>query len=85
MTIHRLLVSAVLATAALAPAGALAAPDRDPAALDATNTVFSWDSKVGTGFTTLADLHDKIPCGTPLVHDCDFTLVKVTGEGTARR
>jgi hypothetical protein len=72
---------AAVAAAAFLPAGALAAPDRD-GVLDADHLTFSWDSKLGTGLTTLSNLHDQIPCGTPVVHDCDFTLIKVTGAGT---
>jgi hypothetical protein len=79
MTISRLAGVAAVAACAL-PAIAVAAPDRSTA-LDAITTTYRWDSKLGTGFTTLTNLHDKIPCGTPLVHDCDFTLVKVTGAG----
>lgn len=71
---------AALAAVALVPSAALAA-DR-AGALDADHPTFAWDSKLGTGFTTLSNLHDKVPCGTPVVHDCDFTLLKVTGAGS---
>jgi hypothetical protein len=77
---HRTALLTVALAAALLPAGASAA-DRD-GAIDVDHPSFAWDSKLGTGFTTLSNLHDTIPCGTPLVHDCDLTLIKVTGEGT---
>jgi hypothetical protein len=78
----RLILAAALAAGVLGPAGtAMAAADHN-GSLDATNTSYSWDSKLGTGFTTLSNLHDKIPCGTPVVHDCDFTLLHVIGFGT---
>jgi len=69
---------AVVALAAMAvvPASALAA-DRSGAVTTEKNK-FEWDSKLGTGFTTLTNLHNTIPCGTPGIHDCDFTLIKVT-------
>jgi hypothetical protein len=76
------LALAAVAVGVLLPAGsAAAAPDRT-ATLDAATTSFAWDSKLGTGFTTLTNLHDRIPCGTPGVHDCDFTLLHVIGTGT---
>lgn len=75
------LVVAALAAAALAPATATAAPDHT-GAVDAKKTTFSWDSKAGTGFSTLNTNHaGQIGCGTAGVHDCDRTLVKVTGCG----
>jgi hypothetical protein len=77
----RLLLAAVVAAGVLVPAGSAFAADRT-GTLDATTTTFAWDSKLGTGFTTLTNLHDKIPCGTPLVHDCDFTLLHVIGTGS---
>ena len=78
----RLILAAALAAGVLgSPSAAMAAADHT-GSLDATNTSYSWDSKLGTGFTTLSNLHDKIPCGTPVVHDCDFTLLHVIGFGT---
>lgn len=77
----RLLLAAVTAAGLLVPVGSALAADRT-GTLDATTTSFAWDSKLGTGFTTLSNLHDKVPCGTPLVHDCDFTLLHVIGLGT---
>jgi hypothetical protein len=71
---------AALSAAVLVPAGAQAA-DRQ-AALDADHPAYAWDSKLGTGLTAVSNLHEKVPCGTPLVHDCDFTLIKVTDAGT---
>ena len=62
-------------------AGSAIAADRT-GTLDSTTTSFAWDSKLGTGFTTLSNLHDQVPCGTPVVHDCDFTLLHVVGLGT---
>jgi hypothetical protein len=79
-TFRRGLAAAIAATALL-PAVAAAAPDHS-GAVNADTPSFSWDSKLGTGLTTLSNLHDQIPCGTPVVHDCDFTLLKVTGAGT---
>jgi len=77
----RLLLAAVTAAGVLVPAGSALAADRT-GTLDATTSTFAWDSKLGSGFTTLSNLHDKIPCGTPVVHDCDFTLLHVIGTGT---
>jgi hypothetical protein len=79
-TIRRAL-AVVAVAAALTPAAASAAPDRK-GAIDTNAPEFAWDTKLGTGFTTVSNLHDKIPCGTPLVHDCDFTLIQVTGPGS---
>src|SRR3954470_23393714 len=78
----RLILAAVLAAGVLGPTGAAMAAADHNGSLDATNTSFSWDSKLGTGFTTLSNLHDRIPCGTPVVHDCDFTLLHVIGTGS---
>jgi len=77
----RLLLAAVVAAGVLVPAGSAIAADRT-GTLDSTTTSFAWDSKLGTGVTTLSNLHDKVPCGTPVVHDCDFTLLHVVGLGT---
>ena len=77
----RLLLAAVVAAGVLVPTGSAIAADRT-GTLDSTTTSFAWDSKLGTGFTTLSNLHDQIPCGTPVVHDCDFTLLHVVGLGT---
>jgi hypothetical protein len=78
----RLFLAAVTAAGVLVPAAsALAAADHT-GTLDSTNTTFAWDSKLGTGLTTLSNFHDKIPCGTPVAHDCDFTLLHVVGAGT---
>ena len=79
----RMLLAAVTAAGILVPAGSALAADHN-GTLDATTTSFSWDSKLGSGFTTLSNLHDKIPCGTPVVHDCDFTLLHVIGLGTVQ-
>ena len=77
MSLNRRPMLAALLVVAVAPASAVAAPDRTAAVTPAKST-FKWDSKLGTGFTTLSNLHDKIPCGTPGVHDCDVTLIKVS-------
>jgi hypothetical protein len=74
-------LAAALALAA-SSATAVAAPDRS-GSVDASHSSFSWDSKLGTGFTTVNTQHDgKVPCGTAVVHDCDDTLLHVTGCGT---
>jgi hypothetical protein len=75
----KLRLTVAVAAMALVPANAVAAPDRT-GAVDATKSKFEWDSKLGTGFTTLSNLHNQIPCGTPGIHDCDFTLIKVTDD-----
>ena len=81
MKTFRLAVAA-LAAAAFVPAAASAAPDHT-GAVDATKTTFTWDSKLGTGFSTVSTNHDgKVGCGTAVVHDCDETLVHATGCGT---
>ncbi len=77
----RLFLAASVAAGLLISAGSAFAADRS-ATLDSTATTFAWDSKLGTGFTTLTDVHDRIPCGTPVVHDCDFTLLHVVGKGS---
>jgi hypothetical protein len=75
--LRRTPLAAAAVAVALVPASAIAAPDRTGAVTVEKNT-FKWDSKLGTGFTTLSNLHDQIPCGTPGLHDCDMTLIKVT-------
>jgi hypothetical protein len=80
MSTLRAVVLAAVAAAAILPTAALAADHEGT--LDADHPTFSWDSKLGTGFTTLSNLHDTIPCGTPVLHDCDFTLIKVTAAGS---
>src|SRR5690242_15609490 len=78
----RLVVAAVMAAAVIVPATASAAPDHT-GAVNATHNKFEWDSKLGTGFSTVNTNHEgKIGCGTPVVHDCDDTLIHVTGCGT---
>ena len=81
MRILRPTLIALAAATAIAPAAAMAAPDHT-GDVDASKPKFEWDSKLGSGFTTLSNLHDKVPCGTPGVHDCDLTLLHVTGCGT---
>jgi hypothetical protein len=82
MTTTRLAAVALVAAAALVPATAGAAPDHT-GSVDAAKTAFNWDSKLGSGFTTLSTQHDgKVPCGTAALHDCDDTLIHVTGCGS---
>jgi hypothetical protein len=80
MHIARLALAAALALAAV-PATALAAPDHT-GSVDATKSKFEWDSKLGTGFVAISTIKPKVPCGTAAVHDCDETLIHVTGCGS---
>jgi hypothetical protein len=83
MTTTRL-AAALVAAAALVPATAAAAPDHT-GSVDAAKPTFNWDSKLGSGFATLSSQHNgKVPCGTAAVHDCDETLIHVTGCGSLR-
>jgi hypothetical protein len=77
------LAVAALAAFLMAPACALAVtPDRT-SDLNAGKPAFEWDSKLGTGITSLSNEHNgKVGCGTAVLHDCDETLLHVTGCGT---
>ena len=82
MSLNRWALLAALLIAAATPAVAAAAPDHT-GAVDSVTNKFEWDSKLGTGFSTLSNNHEgQIGCGTAVVHDCDDTLLHVTGCGT---
>jgi hypothetical protein len=80
MRTARLALAAAIVAAA-APATASAATDHS-GSVDVDHPSFAWDSKLGTGFIADATLKPKVPCGTAAVHDCDTTLIHVTGPGT---
>src|SRR4051812_3399775 len=78
----RLVAAAVLAAFVAVPATASAAVDHN-GAVDATKNKFEWDSKLGTGVTSVSNEHEgQLGCGTAVIHDCDDTLIHVTGCGT---
>jgi hypothetical protein len=61
-------------------ATASAAPDRS-GSVSAASTTFKWEGKIGTGFTAFTTFHDTIPCNTPALHTCDYTLLHVQSPG----
>jgi len=76
-------VVAALAAFLMAPACSLAVTPDHTGSVDATKPSFEWDSKLGTGFTSVSNEHSgPVGCGTAVVHDCDETLLHVTGCGT---
>jgi hypothetical protein len=76
-------VVAALAAFLIAPACALAVTPDHTGDLSASKASFEWDSKLGTGFTSVSNEHSgPVGCGTAVVHDCDETLLHVTGCGT---
>jgi len=80
MTTFRSLIGIAAVAVALTPAAASAADHSGAIGVD--HPEFAWDSKLGTGFTAVSNLHDKVPCATPVIHDCDYALVEVTGPGS---
>jgi hypothetical protein len=68
------------ATTLLLAGSAFAAPDRS-IDLGSTKPTASWNGKLGTGFVVFSDIDQLPPCGTAVVHDCDYTLVHVTEPG----
>ena len=59
---------------------ALAAPDHT-FTLTADSPTATWAGKMGTGFTAISG-QSRVPgCGTPVIHDCDYTLLHVSDPG----
>jgi hypothetical protein len=80
--IRSLLLGACVVAAALLPAAsALAAPDHS-FELSSAQPTASWQGKLGSGLITLSGINALPGCGTPTVHDCDYTLLHVTEPGS---
>jgi hypothetical protein len=77
-----MLVAAICAAAGtLVLAGsALAAPDRT-FTLTTDAPTATWNGKLGTGTEGLSGVNALPKCGTPVIHDCDYTLIHVTEPG----
>jgi len=83
MSLNRWPFLAALLIAAAFPAASMAVTADHTGAVDSVKNKFEWDSKLGTGFSTVNTNHDgQIGCGTAVIHDCDETLLHVTGCGT---
>ncbi|MEA2271752.1 MAG: hypothetical protein QOI98_460 [Solirubrobacteraceae bacterium] len=67
------LVLALTGTAAAAPART--------GTLGASATSYKWTGPIGFGVVTFSGMAGLPGCGTPIVHDCDYTLLHVTTPG----
>ena len=59
---------------------AQAAPART-GTLSASATSYKWTGPIGFGVVTFSGMAGLPGCGTPLIHDCDYTLLHVTAPG----
>jgi hypothetical protein len=76
----RLLVPVVAALTVAVSGTAQAAPART-GQLSASATSYKWAGPVGFGVVTFSGMAGLPGCGTPLIHDCDYTLLHVTTPG----
>jgi len=74
------IVACALTMTLLFAASAMAAPDRN-FDLGTTSPTAAWNGKLGTGFVVFSDVDRLPPCGTAVIHDCDYTLLHVTEPG----
>jgi hypothetical protein len=69
----------VAAAFAIAPAGAVAAPDRE-ASLSGEGATTTWTSEVGTGAVYTSNVADRVPACSP-AFSCDQTLIQTDRYG----
>jgi hypothetical protein len=70
----------LVAALTLALAGTAHAQANQTGTLSASSTSYKWTGPIGTGITTFSGM--GLPgCGTPIIHDCDYTLLHVTAPG----
>jgi hypothetical protein len=81
MRISTRLIAPLTLTLALALAGtAIAAPART-GQLNSGSTSYKWTGPIGFGLVTFSNMAGLPGCGTPVLHDCDYTLLHVTTPG----
>ena len=81
MRISTRLIAPLTITLALAITGTAAAQADRTATLSAASTSFKWTGPIGFGLVTFSDQAGLPGCGTPILHDCDYTLLHVTTPG----
>jgi hypothetical protein len=70
----------LVAVLTLALAGSAHAQANQTGTLSSSSTSYKWSGPIGTGITTFSGM--GLPgCGTPIIHDCDYTLLHVTTPG----
>jgi hypothetical protein len=71
---------ALAALLSLALAGSAHAQANQTGTLGESAKSYKWSGPIGTGITTFSGM--GLPgCGTPIIHDCDYTLLHVTSPG----
>jgi hypothetical protein len=75
------LTAVLTASLALGFAGAAAAAPARTGNLNAGATSYKWTGPIGFGLVTFSDQAGLPGCGTPILHDCDYTLLHVTTPG----
>jgi hypothetical protein len=77
----RTTLSALTLTLVLALTGTAAAAPARTGNLSAGATDYKWTGPIGFGLVTFSDQAGLPGCGTPILHDCDYTLLHVTTPG----
>jgi hypothetical protein len=81
MRISTRLIAPLTLTLAIALVGTAAAAPARTAQLNAGSTSYKWTGPIGFGLVTFSDQAGLPGCGTPILHDCDYTLLHVTTPG----
>jgi Big-like domain-containing protein len=66
---------------ALALSGTAGAAPARTGQLNAGSTSYKWTGPIGFGLVTFSDQAGLPGCGTPVLHDCDYTLLHVATPG----
>ena len=81
MRISTRLIAPLTLALALGLAGTAAAAPARTGQLNSGATSYKWTGPVGFGLVTFSDQAGLPGCGTPILHDCDYTLLHVTTPG----
>jgi hypothetical protein len=81
MRISIRLISSLTIALVLALAGTAAAAPARTGTLSASSTSYKWTGPIGFGLVTFSNMAGIPGCGTPVLHDCDYTLLHVVTPG----